>query len=100
MDIHRVRLSEPTDAQLAQYRSVSRWAVAGLLLGALGPLALVDPLFWSAPILSIIVCLWALWQIKQNAPAMIGRKAALIGLWLAVLSLSAAAGDLCIIAGA
>jgi hypothetical protein len=94
MDAPKVRLAEPTDAQLAQYHSISRWAVAGLALGALGPFALVARAFWAVPILGIVACLWALWQIRQNAPALIGRKAALLGLWLSALWLSAAAADL------
>ena len=73
--------------------SLSGWAMMGLALGLLSPLALLDPVFWALPILSALVCGWALRAIKQNAPAMLGRKAALAGLWLAVFSLAAASGD-------
>lgn len=92
-DTNHLRLAEPTDAQIADYRSISGWAVAGLILGLISPLALVDPLVWAVPVAAILVCGWAFIQIKQNTPAMIGRKAALAGLWLAVFSLTAASGD-------
>jgi hypothetical protein len=87
------RVTEKTDAALAAYRSISAWAVAGLAIGLFSPLALADPLLWVLPLAAAAVCVRAFIQIRQNAPAMIGRKAALIGLWLAVFSLSAAYGD-------
>jgi hypothetical protein len=92
-DVPQPHVTEQTDAELAAYRSISGWAVAGLVIGLLSPLALVDPLLWALPIAAGIVCVRAFSRIKQNAPAMIGRKAALAGLWLAVFSLSAAYGD-------
>ncbi|MGA2061509.1 MAG: hypothetical protein ABSG67_13585 [Thermoguttaceae bacterium] len=92
-DIRQPRVTEQTDEQVAEYRSISGWAVAGLIMGLLSPLALADPLLWAAPIAAGMVCIRAFGQIKQNAPAMIGRKAALVGLWLAVFSLTAAYSD-------
>jgi hypothetical protein len=92
-DIHQPRVTEQTDEQVAEYRPVSGWAVAGLVIGLLSPLALADPLLWAVPIIAGIVCFRAFVHLKQKAPAMIGRKAALAGLWLAVFSLSAAYGD-------
>ncbi len=87
-DIRQPRVTEQTDEQVAEYRSISGWAVAGLIIGLLSPLALVDPLLWAVPIVAGMVCVRAFGQIKQKAPAMIGRKAALVGLWLAVFSLA------------
>jgi hypothetical protein len=92
-DVRQHRVTEPTDVQVAEYRSISGWAVAGLIMGLLSPLALADPLLWAVPIAAGMVCVRAFGQIKQNAPAMIGRKAALVGLWLAVFSLTAAYSD-------
>jgi hypothetical protein len=92
-DIHQIKLIEPTDQEVATYRSLSGWAVVGAILGAISPLALVDPLLWGIPIVAFIVNCRALWIIKLNAPAMTGRKAALIGLWLAVLCAAAAPTD-------
>jgi hypothetical protein len=67
--------------------------VAGLIIGLLSPVALADPLLWAVPIAAGLVCVRAFGQIKQKAPAMIGRKAALVGLWLAVFSFTAAYSD-------
>jgi hypothetical protein len=92
-DIRQPRVTEPTDVQVAEYRTISGWAVAGLIAGLLSPLALADPTLWAVPIIAAMVCFRAFVQIKQNAPAMIGRKAALVGLWLAVFSLTAAYSD-------
>jgi hypothetical protein len=92
-DIHQPRLIEPSDAEFAEYRSISGWAVAGLIIGLLSPLALADPLLWATPVIAGIVCIQAFRHIRQNAPAMIGRKAAWAGLCLAALSLSATTSD-------
>jgi len=92
-DIRQFRMAETTDEELAEYRSLSGWAVTGLIFGLLSPLALVDPLLWTVPIAGVFVCGRALWIIKQNAPEMAGRKLALTGLWLVVLSLTAAPAD-------
>ena len=54
---------------------------------------MADPVLWAVPIVAGMVCMRAFVQIKQKAPAMIGRKAALAGLWLAVFSFSAAYSD-------
>jgi hypothetical protein len=88
-----VRLNEPTDADVAAYHSLSGWAVAGLIAGAISILALVDPWLWTIPIAAIYICCRALWKIHQNAPILLGRKLALAGLWLSVFSIAAASGD-------
>jgi hypothetical protein len=75
-DNRQHRVTEPTDDQVAEYRPISGWAVAGLLIGLLSPLAMVDPLLWAVPIIAGAVCIRAFGQIKQKAPVMIGRKAA------------------------
>jgi hypothetical protein len=92
-EVRQMRVSEPADEQIAAYRPVSAWAIVSLLIGLVSPLALVDPSLWAAPVIAGVVCLLAFRQIKKNAPDMIGRKAALVGLWLAVLSLTAACSD-------
>jgi hypothetical protein len=92
-DIHQLRLFDPSDAEFAEYRPVSGWAVAGLVGGLLSPLALADEVLWAIPVAAVIVCTLAFRQIKQHAPAMIGRKAAWAGIWLAVLSISAVTSD-------
>ena len=92
-DVRQMRVSEPADEQIAAYRSVSGWAIVTLIVGLISPLALVDPLLWAVPLVTGVLCLLALRQIKKNAPGMIGRKAAMVGLWLAALSLAAACSD-------
>jgi len=92
-EIRQPRVTEPTDDQVAEYRPISGWAVAGLLIGVLSPLALADPLLWAVPIIAGAVCVRAFGQIQQKAPVMIGRKAAMVGLWLAVFWLTAAYSD-------
>lgn len=92
-DIRQPRITEQTDVRFAAYRSVSGWAVAGLMIGLLSPLALADPLLWAVPVVGGMVCVRAFVQLKQKATDMIGRKAALVGLWLAVFSLTAAYSD-------
>ena len=54
---------------------------------------MADPLLWAVPVIAGAVCVRAFGQIKQKAPVMIGRKAALVGLWLAVFWLTAAYSD-------
>jgi hypothetical protein len=87
------RLTEPADSALSEYHAVSAWAVMGLIFGLLSPLAFVDPLIWAIPIIGALICCRALWQIRLHAPAMSGRKIALVGLWLSLFSLAAAPTD-------
>ncbi len=83
-------MADLQDAEIARYRSVSAAAVASLIVGLLSPLAMLDPLFWILPPLGILLSALALWQVAQNAPAMLGRKAALAGLTLSLLFAAAA----------
>lgn len=81
----QVRLSDSQDAAIAEYHPLSKLAVVGLIFGVLSPVAIVDPLMWTVPPVGIVVSGLALWQIAREAPALIGRKAALIGLMLSIL---------------
>ena len=84
-------LSESPEAEAyEQYRSVSGLAIFGLFLGLFSPLALTSPAAWLVPVVAAIVCLAALWRIRHKSETMIGRKAALCGLVLAVLFAAAA----------
>lgn len=78
------QLSDHQDAQIARYQNLSTLAVAGLILGLLSPLAIVDPLLWGLPLLGIVLSGLGLWRIAKNAPALVGRKAALVGLTLSI----------------
>ncbi len=75
-------LDEANDP-LDEYRSVERWAVAGLLLGMLSSSAMLDSILWLLPPLGILINLIALGRIRRDA-SRVGRKAALAGLALSV----------------
>lgn len=74
---------ELTDPEL-EYRSVEPWAVGGLLLGIVAPVALIAPLCLLLPPLGILASWMALRRLRMN-PNRIGRTAALIGLGLSTL---------------
>jgi len=92
-EIQESPLSEPQDAEVIGYRALSGLSVAGLIVGLLAPLAFIDPLMWTVPLAGILLCAVALRRIARDAPALIGRKAALIGLALSVLVGAAAMSD-------
>jgi len=83
-------MSDPHDAEVAEYRPVCAMAVVGLIFGLLSVAALVDPFAWLLPILGTVFSGWALIRISRNAPELIGRKAAVAGLVLSLLLGSAA----------
>jgi len=92
-EVYQSRLNLPDDADSKQYRAVSAFAIAGLLVGLLSLLALVSPLLWALAIVGVLVNFKALERIKKNAPALLGRKAALAGLALSTIGLTAAPAD-------
>lgn len=75
---------------LADYRSVSVLALAGLAFGLASPLILVAPLLMALPLFGIAICLLALVKINASSGQLIGKTPALIGLALATASLAAA----------
>ena len=80
-------LAESPDFQaFTQYRSVCGLAIVGLLFGLLSPLALIDPAAWLVPLVAVIICWTAILRIRRHAAVMIGRKVAICGLVIAVLS--------------
>ncbi len=85
VDTQQPWLSDPQDAEVADYRAVSALAVVGLIAGLLAPVAWGHPLLLVVPLVGASLCGLALWRIAGNAPALIGRKAALVGLSLSVL---------------
>ena len=87
------RLTDRQDVQIDEYRAISSSAMAALVLGLLAPLAVLDPLLWSLPALGLFCSLFALRRIARNAPALLGRKAALAGLALSVFFLAAVPAD-------
>jgi hypothetical protein len=82
---HRDLLPEHPDPDLIDYRPVSGWAMAALLLGLTSILALVHPLLWCLPIAGAVVSLIALRRIERPGVKLLGRKAALVGLAFSVI---------------
>ncbi len=80
---------DPTDT-LAQYRAVSRRALAALLLGFASLLALVGPLLWFLPAIGVVVAAAALREIRGSGYVLAGRTAVLVGLCLSLLCGTAA----------
>ena len=80
-------LDDGSDAadEAASYRAVSHWAVLSLIFGASSALVLVHPLLAFLPALAVICGAAALRQIKHYWPTYVGRSAALLGLWLALV---------------
>ena len=77
-------ISAPETVDHVQYRSVSGLAVLALLLGVLSATALAHPGAWVMPLPAIVCSLWALRRIQRQPDELLGRKAALIGLTLAL----------------
>jgi hypothetical protein len=88
-----VHITDAQDTELAVYRALPGQAVLGLIFGLLSPVALIDPMLWAIPPLGVVFSGWALRRIKNNAPAMTGRKMALAGLTLSLLLAAAAPTD-------
>lgn len=86
-------LTDHDDGTVDEYRSLSGWAVAALILGLLAPLALANIWLSLIPLAGIVVAVIALVRMAVLAPALTGRKSALAGLFLSVLFASAAAAD-------
>ena len=84
-----VALASETETN-PDYRSVSGLAIVSLLLGIASPLAMVAPLLFAIPLFALGLSLLTLAKIRASDGQLIGRKAALVGLGLAVASLCAA----------
>lgn len=72
---------------------VSILSIVGLLLGLAAPLCFLAPLLWAVPIAGVVVTLTALARVDSSGGALIGRKAALVGLALCVASVCAVASQ-------
>lgn len=70
---------------LPEYRAVSGLAVGGLLLGLASVLAFVHPTLWAMPVVAVIVCGLALRRLASEGSTLVGRRAALIGLAVALI---------------
>ncbi len=86
-------LTDHDDGMVDEYQALSGWAVAALILGLLGPFALVNVWLTLIPLLGVVAAAVALVRVAMLAPALTGRKVALAGLFLSILFTSAAAAD-------
>ena len=68
-----------------QYRALSGFAVAALLLGIASSVALASPLLWFVPVLGCAAAGLALRSINRNPTQLTGRALAVAGLALSVL---------------
>jgi hypothetical protein len=80
---------ESADTAVTEYRAVSGLALAGLGFAILSPLAFINPGLWIVPGIGIVLSGSALVRIAREKPALIGRKAALLGLFVSVLMAAA-----------
>jgi len=80
--VQRPHLQASDEPELVQYRSVSGLAMVGLLVGLLSWLAMLSRALWVIPLAGLIINAIALRRIAILAPAIVGRKAALVGLLL------------------
>lgn len=86
----QTRLSDPQDEEVTRYQAVSGLAVTGLIAGLLAPSALAHPLLWIVPLAGILLCALALIRIRREAPVLVGRKLAMVGLMVSMLCAAAA----------
>src|SRR5436309_2502178 len=77
----------PDEVPLAEYRSVSRAAVAAVGLGLASSVVLITPLLAVVPIAAVIAAAVALRSIAASAGQLIGRAPAVVGLCLATFFL-------------
>jgi hypothetical protein len=71
--------------------NISGLSVVSLLLGLAAPLSLSAPLLWAIPLFGAAIAIVTMRQVAASDGALIGRRAAVIGLALSVASLCAAA---------
>jgi len=73
-----------TSDTAAEYRPVSRLAVAALVVGACSALAVFSVVAWVLPLVGVAVAVAALWDLDRPGVLKAGRLAAVAGLALAV----------------
>jgi hypothetical protein len=81
----KLSIALPSEPELTQYRAISFWSVATLLAGLAAPLALVGPLLWWVPLVTIPLAVLAFRQLNQPDPRYVGKTAAVCGMCFAAL---------------
>jgi hypothetical protein len=85
LEKHPHRWSGGEEDEVAEYQALSASAAISVILGlAGGVLAFVDPTLWVLPWAGGAAALVALWRIARYAPALTGRRVALVGLGLSL----------------
>ncbi len=92
-EVYQSKMRIPEEADTIAYRAVSGLAVLGLLLGLFSTLALLVPTLWIAAVAGVVVNVVALRRIANRSPALVGRKAALVGVTLSALFFAAIPAD-------
>jgi hypothetical protein len=82
--LHEASAAGAVEGETVDYRPLSVAAIAGLAAGLASPLAFVHPLFWSVPLLAVLISVAALVRIRRYGPKLIGRRAAMVGLVVAL----------------
>jgi hypothetical protein len=79
-----VHLSTRVEPEIVEYRVVSGWAVAALVLGLLSPAAIVAPILWLVPAMGFVIALIAMWSITTAQGQKSGWYLAIFGLLLTI----------------
>jgi hypothetical protein len=79
----------PEDAAVAQYRPVSAAAISGLILSVASAAVLFHPVLWALPVLGVLFSALGLYRVAVSGGELLGRRAAMIGLCLSVVWLTA-----------
>jgi hypothetical protein len=77
------------DAYL-QYRALSTAAVAGLIVGVLSPLAMLDWSLVAVPAIGVVLAAFAWWKVRRHSDELSGAGLARLGFLLSLVFLFAA----------
>lgn len=80
---------EESQENLLDYRTPNGWAIAGLVAGIFSFLAMFGPLGWIVPAAAIVASSAALFRLGSRESVTFGRGAALVGLSLGLIFLTA-----------
>lgn len=82
---NRTEFSADDAAQVANYRTPSVLAVVSLLLGLAAPLCVLGPLLLVVPLVGAALSVAALRRIAASDGALVGARAAIVGLVLSIV---------------
>lgn len=85
IDQHDQKFSSIESEDLAHYRTISKKAIGAVLFGILSATSLINPLMVWTSMLAVTLAIGALRTIRESRGEVFGRKAAIIGLILALI---------------